>query len=852
MAMPKAAGWAAEVLADPDAVISEAVRRAEPDLPESTCAGALTEVASSLATRRRIAQALFDDPELLTSGAPQGSPALDRLIAALQRRGSSRVVLPRCGRCDRQRRLTSRDGSIRVCGSCDGRRRKTNQRCSVCGQQRHTESTTWDGNPVCATCDRLAHNVDHLEHLVVHIRQISPAAEPNDVRRAVRSVLPSTRSQRRVADELSAHPQRLTGEAAHATAPTWSLLGAVVEAGISGFAIPQCPFCNRTVALTKVREEVRCCRRCYERHRKEVCVGCGADRPVTSRSLGGEPMCQVCHNRQPVNQEICPDCGDRARLHRVSEHKRCCRRCQRAPIAVCALCQRPRPCYFADTDSPRCEPCSNRLLRREPCSRCGKTRIVGARTAGGEPLCNRCGRVKARCRDCNRNMLVRAWHDDGPRCTTCHRKHPASLKPCRQCGTVELLYRAELCAGCACLQLLHAVLGDDDGVFARLRPVFDALARSTPEPTLLYLERGGGVPLLEALRESGQPITHDLLDAFSARPPTRALRDALVCAGALEPRDEILLALDRRLQAVLAEVGDNDDRHLLRGFVTWRLLRRLRTQSASRPITKSQAVYAHRKLLIAIDLIEFAHQHDRRLDEVDQHLVDRWQERQPQAALCRDFLSWASAQRRCRSGLHATPKPHTRSSLRLRDDERFELSRRLLHDDNIDRGDRFAGLLILLFAQPASRIVRLRTDAITQRVDNQAVYLSLGSEPARLPAPLDQLALDLVVNRHRGRAALARVTDHDWLFPGVRAGTPMTSGHLNGRLKGLGVPPQAARQTTLMDLAGQLPAAVLSALLGIDVRTAQGWAIEAGHRSAYGAVVATRRVSERPAAEEMS
>ncbi|MFF0544615.1 hypothetical protein ACFYTF_17445 [Nocardia thailandica] len=98
MAMPKAAGWAAEVLADPDAVISEAVRRAEPDLPESTCAGALTEVASSLATRRRIAQALFDDPELLTSGAPQGSPALDRLIAALQRRGSSRVVLPRCGR----------------------------------------------------------------------------------------------------------------------------------------------------------------------------------------------------------------------------------------------------------------------------------------------------------------------------------------------------------------------------------------------------------------------------------------------------------------------------------------------------------------------------------------------------------------------------------------------------------------------------------------------------------------------------------------------------------------------------------------------------------------------------------
>src|SRR5690606_11560743 len=98
--------------------------------------------------------------------------------------------------------------------------------------------------------------------------------------------------------------------------------------------------------------------------------------------------------------------------------------------------------------------------------------------------------------------------------------------------------------------------------------------------------------------------------------------------------------------------------------------------------------------------------------------------------------------------------------------------------NTIDRCDRFTGLLLLLFGQSAGRVVKLRTDAVTQRVDNHHVQLALGSEPIDLPPPLDRLALDLVINRYRGRAALARVTDHDWLFPGARAGNSMSSHHL--------------------------------------------------------------------------
>jgi len=49
-----------------------------------------------------------------------------------------------------------------------------------------------------------------------------------------------------------------------------------------------------------------------------------------------------------------------------------------------------------------------------------------------------------------------------------------------------------------------------------------------------------------------------------------------------------------------------------------------------------------------------------------------------------------------------------------------------------------------------------------------------------------------------------------------------------------------ARNTALIDLAAQLPAAVLSQLLGLQLQTAANWTIEAGNsRLRYAAAVAT-------------
>lgn len=57
-----------------------------------------------------------------------------------------------------------------------------------------------------------------------------------------------------------------------------------------------------------------------------------------------------------------------------------------------------------------------------------------------------------------------------------------------------------------------------------------------------------------------------------------------------------------------------------------------------------------------------------------------------------------------------------------------------------------------------------------------------------------------------------------------------------------GIPARAGRTATLMDLAAQMPAVVLSKLLGISLATATGWNQAAGSTQAgYAAEVARRQ-----------
>ncbi|WP_407109820.1 hypothetical protein ACE1N8_02880 [Streptomyces sp. DSM 116494] len=169
------------------------------------------------------------------------------------------------------------------------------------------------------------------------------------------------------------------------------------------------------------------------------------------------------------------------------------------------------------------------------------------------------------------------------------------------------------------------------------------------------------------------------------------------------------------------------------------------------------------------------------------------------------------------------------------EEARWATARRLLHDDTLKSEDRFAGLLLLLYAQWPAAISRLTVDHIEE--SDGAVRIRLGAVPVDLPGPVAELALHQVAVR-RSHAVLAR-TDSPWLFPGGQPGRPISVWAMGERLRKLGIRLAETRSTALFQLATELPAAVLARTVAVKWQRAA-----AGDWASYATDVSSRRVPE--------
>ncbi|MFC9472696.1 hypothetical protein ACFTS5_10910 [Nocardia sp. NPDC056952] len=221
-----------------------------------------------------------------------------------------------------------------------------------------------------------------------------------------------------------------------------------------------------------------------------------------------------------------------------------------------------------------------------------------------------------------------------------------------------------------------------------------------------------------------------------------------------------------------------------------------------------------------------------------QHDIDTWLSTTiPTRRDALAFLTWCARHRHIRN-IDIPPRaPTARAHNLIEDDRRWTIVKSLLHDQDHDLIDRVAGCLVLMFAQPATRIVTLTVDHITD--SDATTQLQLGAHPVDTPDPLADLLHQLSAYHDRGglgHSAAAR-----WLFPGSRAGQHRSPANLNARLTRIGIDTRAGRSTALIQLAAQLPAVVLGNLLGLHIQTATRWTQAAGNtRPAYAADVSRR------------
>lgn len=798
----------AEVLADPVGVVCRLVSAREISLDTVAIERVVNTVAPGRSTRRRLARALRDRPALLDDGRSPAPRVVATLLVGLIEAGAVNISPPRCTDCAKALRTFHRRGENWYCTVCG----PTPLSCAACGKIRRVGARDRQGRPRCHACPP-DDGPDPIEIIREVITAVDPGVAPETVSDAVARVTSRAGQRRQLAWAVEDRPELLTGAGAEAGVPSvLRLIDALCEAGATNIVRPACPHCGRVVTLSKIRDGLRLCRGCEARLRAVPCGRCGVASDPVSRDEHGQPLCAHCFITDPINQEICVDCGRR------------------------------RPVSVRTADGPRCGNC--RPLQRATCSICQRLAPCEISKATGEPWCQACQKHWARCTSCDKVRPLRGGSIKEPLCAMCTRSDPSFWRRCPTCDEPAQL-RSGPCARCVFEKRLRELLSGAEGeIRPELQSLYDNLAGTEdPDSVLRFITKNDASAVLGELGKGTRPLSHDALDSLGGAKPVEHLRAVLVATGALAPRDEQMARLERWVTATITARSDPEQPQLLQHYGLWHLMRRLRRRNKDVYATYSQTAVVKAHLRVAISLLDWLAARSLTLASCNQGHLDTWiasgsTSRRGGAGY---FVRWAAAKK-----LTSVSLPAVRwigPSGGIDTDARWEQARWLLRDGTLKTEDRAAGLLVLLYAQTAAAISRLTLDHVD--ATNGEVRLRLGAEPIVVPEPLASLILDLIASR-RGHAAIGELGTSPWLFPGGQPGRPISASRITERLRALGLRAGPARSTALFQLATELPAAVLARMLGIHIKAAVQWQqVSSGDWAPYAAEVSRRHQADR-------
>jgi hypothetical protein len=617
--------------------------------------------------------------------------------------------------------------------------------------------------------------------------------------------------------------------------------------GSTSLPVPRCARCRRQgLELTRSSAIGGVCAPCRRRELAQACVRCGVVKPVAGRDDQRRPVCARCADR-PMRE--CGRCGRTRRIARRAhgDQPDICDLCFCLPPAVCSGCGQLRPCSFAGTDKAICVRCAPR--RTVACARCGQHKPPTANWPEG-PVCDPCYikalRHRGTCSDClTERRLVSPPGPDATLCADCTGLPPTHV--CSDCGVQDKLYERGRCDTCSLRRRTGELLrAGSDQIPTSLVAVHDAIvATTTPRTALNWLRNGAGAAVLADLAAGSTPISHAGLDTHPRRGGADYLRHVLVAAKVLPTRDDAMARLESWVSTtVLAGVAHPEHRRLLQAYATWRVLRKARRRAEHNSIGRTPTSYPRTQLLVAARFLNWLDQRGIPLAECSQGDVDLWLADGPAGYPVRDFLTWAAEHHH--SPPMAVPTIGRTTGTATDPDERWGLVARLLHDDTLDLTDRVAGSLLLCYGQQLSRIAVMTTDQVHRHNHpDDVVSLHFGTHAITVPEPLAGLLTELLDSR-RSHLGVGSPATSPWLFPGHLPGRPITPSRLGERLRRLGVRAMPGRRATLLQLAAEVPAAVLAELLHLTPGTATRWTRDAGGDWSRYAADLARRNNHQP------
>ena len=299
---------------------------------------------------------------------------------------------------------------------------------------------------------------------------------------------------------------------------------------------------------------------------------------------------------------------------------------------------------------------------------------------------------------------------------------------------------------------------------------------------------------------------------------TAHLRSLLEHNGILPARDEPLARFERWLTLKLDAITEPAVRTPVEQFATWYHLRRLR--KASTPGQRSDAAtrYAKQDITEAIKFLAWLHNaHQRTVATCLQQDVNEWLISGPTTrSKIRNFFAWAKKARLNTSVQIARQQPPP--SRAITQEQRLAWLKELLSGEPDSLAYRVAGVLLLLYAQPLTKIAALPIDAVSS-TDGETRIL-LGQQPIPVPQPFAGLLNTHLRNRPNLRTT-GGLAATPWLFPSSRPGRHLGPQFIMKRLRNLGINLLGARNTALQSLVVEAPPPLVAELLGYSHNVTQ-------------------------------
>jgi hypothetical protein len=406
---------------------------------------------------------------------------------------------------------------------------------------------------------------------------------------------------------------------------------------------------------------------------------------------------------------------------------------------------------------------------------------------------------------------------------------------CLRCGTETGMAArrrglTRLCGPCAVTWAAERLLDNGTGaVSLPLQPLANALAATAgtagTAATLDWLRKPHVRDLLTALASGALPLTHEALDDWPRPRAVVYLRELLIDCGVLPAADRQLRDYQAWLTRQLGTLDGHPHLRLLRQFGQWHQLPAMRARAAAGPLAPTACQYAKTRFTAAQAFLTWIPAAGVRPSALTQAHIDAYYGscRAYQRLAVRAFLTWAAEHGHIPARLDI-PRERYATGQAITQKRRLDLLRRFATDTAVPLRPRGAACIMLLYAQPLTRILRLTAGDLTRDGDGQT-WLNLGEPPSPVPPPFDDLLHQLAGARHH-HVPVNRASS--WLFPGRQAGQPAEYRGIAQQLRDHGLPLRTARISALRQLVLQVPAPVIADALGFHHTTTTRQHVNAG------------------------